>query len=323
MVSFQHKLARGLETRGFQAVYDLKDTPYAAALVIGGIKDLAGLRRVKHKGIPVIQRLDGMNWLHRKRRTGLRHYLRAEYGNTLLALIRGRLANRIIYQSRFSQAWWEKVRGPTRVPCRVIYNGVDLDTFTPDGPHRRTPGAFRMLMVEGSLGGGYEMGLETAARLVEHLRPLVDRPVELTVTGKISTGLQEQWQRRTAFPLHFTGQVDHRLIPEIDRSAHALYSADLNAACPNSVIEALACGLPVAAFETGALSELVTGDAGRVTPYGGNPWLLEQPDTAALAQAVAEILLDQDRFRPSARLRAETKFGLDAMVEGYLEFLLA
>ena len=48
-------------------------------------------------------------------------------------------------------------------------------------------------------------------------------------------------------------------IPELDRSAHLLYSADLNAACPKSVIEALACGLPVVAFDTGALPELVQG----------------------------------------------------------------
>ncbi len=66
--------------------------------------------------------------------------------------------------------------------------------------------------------------------------------------------------------------------PEIDRSAHMLFSADLNAACPNSVIEAMACGLPVAGFDTGALNELIVGDAGRLVPYGGDPWRLEKPD---------------------------------------------
>ena len=101
-----------------------------------------------------------------------------------------------------------------------------------------------------------------------------------------------------------------------------LYSADLNAACPNSVIEALACGLPVAAFATGALPELVTGEAGRLAPYGGDPWKLERPDAPALAQAVEEILQDQPRFRAAARQRAEEAFGLDRMVERYLDVLL-
>ena len=44
---------------------------------------------------------------------------------------------------------------------------------------------------------------------------------------------------------------------------------------PNSVIEALACGLPVVSFDTGALPELVTPGAGRVVAYGGDPWRLD------------------------------------------------
>ncbi len=112
MVSFQHKLAGGLQRRGIDVVYDLADEPYQAVLVIGGTRDLPGLRRARRRGIPVVQRLDGMNWLHRlggNLRTGLRHFLRAEYGNLMLQLIRTRLASRIVYQSQFVRGWWERV----------------------------------------------------------------------------------------------------------------------------------------------------------------------------------------------------------------------
>jgi glycosyltransferase involved in cell wall biosynthesis len=88
------------------------------------------------------------------------------------------------------------------------------------------------------------------------------------------------------------------------------------------VIEALACGLPVIAFDTGALPELLLGDSGLVTPYGGDPWKLEPPDVPALAQAALAVLADQPRFRSAARLRAEAAFGLDRMVEKYLDVLL-
>jgi glycosyltransferase involved in cell wall biosynthesis len=101
-----------------------------------------------------------------------------------------------------------------------------------------------------------------------------------------------------------------------------LYSADLNAACPNAVIEALACGLPVSAFATGALPELVTGDAGRLVPYGGDPWKLEPPAVPALVEAAADLLKDNDHFRRAARQRAEETFGLNTMVEKYLAALL-
>ena len=78
----------------------------------------------------------------------------------------------------------------------------------------------------------------------------------------------------------------------------------------------------MAAFATGALPELVIGDAGRLVPYGGDPWKLDRPDVPALAQAAVEILEDQPRFRAAARRGAEAAFGLDAMVEKYLQILL-
>ena len=129
---------------------------------------------------------------------------------------------------------------------------------------------------------------------------------------------------RPAPPFQCAGTEPSRpsRIPEIDRSAHVLFSADLNAACPNSVIEALACGLPVAAFDTGGLNELVVGDAGRLVPYGGDPWRLEKPDVPALAHATAEILRDRPRFRAAARAHAEHALGLEKMMDGYLMALL-
>ena len=101
-----------------------------------------------------------------------------------------------------------------------------------------------------------------------------------------------------------------------------MYSAEINPPCPNSVIEALACGLPVAGFDSGSLRELVSDDAGRVVPYGGDPWKLDQPNVHALAEAVTEILSDQPRFRQSARARAESTLGVDGMVDEYLKVLL-
>ena len=107
----------------------------------------------------------------------------------------------------------------------------------------------------------------------------------------------------------------------MDRSAHMLYAADINAACPNSVIEALACGLPVAAFDTGALPELITKDSGQLVPYGGDPWKLDPPDIEGLAQAAINIINNKPKFDAAARQRAEEVFGLDQMVEGYLKAL--
>jgi glycosyltransferase involved in cell wall biosynthesis len=97
-----------------------------------------------------------------------------------------------------------------------------------------------------------------------------------------------------------------------------LFSGDLNAACPNSVIEAMACGLPVLAFDTGALKELVATDAGRIVPYGGDAWKLDSPNISNLAEGAKEILGNQANFNSGARARAEAQFGLDQMVDAYI-----
>ncbi|MBM3145840.1 MAG: glycosyltransferase family 4 protein [Chloroflexi bacterium] len=324
MVSFRARFAAGLAARGIEITSELNFTDYDSVLVIGGTRDLPGLWRARSRGVRIVQRLDGMNWLHRKLRTGVRHYLRSEYGNWNLNFIRTRLADHIIYQSEFSRQWWERIHGPTPVANSVVYNGVDLDVYTPTSTLQPPAHAsnFQLLMVEGSLMGGYELGLETAVQLVEQLNTAqsqsLGRAVELMVVGRVADHVKKKYMDRLNPPIVWRGLVKPEEIPEINRSAHMFYASDINAACPNSVIEALACGTPVLAFDTGALPELVTGDSGRVAPYGGDPWNLDAPDIPALAEAAVEILLHQEKFRPAARARAEQAFGLDRMMNGYL-----
>ncbi len=321
-VSFQGKLADGLRRRGTEVCFDLADKPYDAVLVIAGTRSLFALWQARRGGVRIVHRLDGLNWLHRRRRTSLRHFLRSEVNNRLLALIRHSLANQVVYQSQFVHDWWEGWYGATRIPWTVIHNAVDLSVYTPEGLHERPTDHHRMLLVEGSLAGGQDVGLANALKLAEILQFEHNLPMEVMVAGKLTPAQHAEWKSRARLPLTLLGVTPREQIPALDRSAHVYFSAEPNPPCPNAVIEALACGLPVAGFATGALPELVVGDAGRLVPYGGDPWKLDPPDVPALAQAVTEILRDQPRFRAAARRKAEEDFGLDRMVEAYLEVLL-
>ena len=142
------------------------------------------------------------------------------------------------------------------------------------------------------------------------------------IVGRVDKHTQNKLKRLTAFRVKFMDVIPREHIPWMMRSSHVLFSAEVNPPCPNSVIEALACGLPVIGFDTGSLSEIVRGDAGRLTPYGANQWKLKQPDVPTLANAALEVLEDQPRFRKSAREQAESKLGLDKMVDEYLKVLL-
>jgi glycosyltransferase involved in cell wall biosynthesis len=323
MVSFQAKLASSLTARKIDVCFDLNDFPYDAVLVIAGSRYLPQLWRAKRRGIRIVQRLDGMNWIHRRRWTGVRHFIKSEYSNWLMAFIRSFLADHIIYQSEFTHHWWERKFGKNKVPCSIVYNAVDLDAYSPDGVHHRPTDAYRLLMVEGSLKGGHEVGIETAVRVVEKLNADfdLDRPVELMVVGQVAEQDRLYWDKATNIKITWGGVVPREKIPEIDRSAHLIYPAEINAACPNSVIEALACGLPALAFVTGSLPELIQDGAGKVVPYGSDPEKLGPPDIDALASAGVEVLQNQDKFRASARQRAVKEFDLEKMVDRYLEVL--
>ncbi len=320
--SFQLKLMAALAQRGVESHHNPRDPRTQALLVIAGTRRLGELWRAKRRGVRIVQRLDGMNWIHSRRWTGLRHFLRSEYGNLLLAYIRRYVADHVVYQSEFTRGWWRRVHKETGRPDEVILNGVDLAAYSPDGPEQRPVDHVRVQVVEGHLKDGNELALGFAASFAAALQVETGQPVELCVAGDVPSAVQDK--TRSAHPqlwLNFQGVVARGQIAELDRSAHLLYVAEINPPCPNAVIEALACGLPVAAFSTGSMPELVQGDAGRLAPYGGDPWRLEQPDYEGLARAAAEIVAEQGRFRRAARARAEQAFGLEGMAAAYLRAL--
>ena len=319
VTSFRLKFENGLNERGVDVTYDLNQSS-DAILVLAGTRKLLSLWSARRGGQRIVQRLDGINWVHRVRWAGPRYTLRAIYGNANLSFIRRRLANHVIYQSQFIKGWWEDWYRPARVPSSVILNGVDLERYTPDGLHERPSGHSRLLIVEGSLAGAQSSGLLHAVELAERLSH--QYKIELCVVGRVDGRTKNKLQHHTSFRVRFLDAIPREQIPWIMRSSHLLFSAEVNPPCPNSVIEALACGLPVVGFDTGSLSEIVEREAGVLAPYGTNPWKLQKPDISALVDAAREVLEDQPHFRKYAREQAETKFGLDKMVEEYMKVLL-
>ncbi len=337
--SFRIKFSEGLKARGIEVSHDLDDPHVDLVLLLAGTRNLSGLRRARQRGIPIIQRLDGINWVQRIRWTGFRYHIRAEYGNAALAFIRRAFADGVVYQSEFTHRWWEDWYGETRVPKTVIHNAVDLDVYSPviaseatrspsqtediassqKDARRVSPEKQRILLVEGSMAGGLDAGLRWGVELAETLSDFLS--TELLVVGRVDERRKAEILANAKADVHFLGVVPRESIPDIDRSAQLYFSAEINPPCPNAVIEALACGTPVLGFDTGSLAELVPPSTGRTVPYGGDEWKLEQPDISALAKAAQEILTNQAEFSMGARKHAEENLGLDLMVDKYLAFM--
>ncbi|HXQ33258.1 MAG TPA: glycosyltransferase, partial [Anaerolineales bacterium] len=182
VASFRLKFEDGLRLRGVDVIHD----PSQGAdviFVLAGTKNLLPLWKASRHGTRIVQRLDGINWVHHARWAGLRYTLRAIYGNANLSFIRARFAGHVIYQSQFIKRWWEDWYGTARVPSSVILNGVDLSRYTPDGLHERPSQHVRLLVVEGSLVGGLDSGLHHAVKLSNALSK--NFRIELFIVGRV------------------------------------------------------------------------------------------------------------------------------------------
>ena len=213
----------------------------------------------------------------------------------------------MIYQSEFSRDWWNRVYGSKPTPNEVVYNGVDLEQFLPGGISDKQNEKLSVMVVEGHIKNGLELGLRNVIRALDMFQSYYGHPVDLHVAGDVPLQVRSELTQGISLPVTWEGILPREVIPARLRKADLFFSAELNPPCPNSVIEALASGLPVAAFERGAIRELVPDDCGIISPYGGNIWNLEDADVVMMAEVYPinwNILGDSGR---KARIRAEMR----------------
>jgi glycosyltransferase involved in cell wall biosynthesis len=319
--SFNEKLVIGLRSLGVETTYDLSHPQIEAVLVIAGSRHLGTLTRIKKRGIPIIQRLDGMNWTHRRRYTGVKHFLRSEINNWILQYIRTRLADRIIYQSEFSRDWWQRVYGKAPVTDTIIYNGVDLDQYKPAKVKSRQE-SLQVMVVEGHIQNGLELGLRNAIAGLDAYSQLTSQPVELMIAGEVPLAVRHEMMRGSRITFNWVGILPRPEIARRERQADLFFSAEPNPACPNAVIEAMASGLPVAAYESGAIRELLDDRCGILTPYGADIWKLEPADSDLMALHLKESMARISEMGLHARRSAEARFDLDQMTRQYKQVIV-
>lgn len=158
-----------------------------------------------------------------------------------------RLADLTIFQSEYARFSTRELFPVIGQDGPVIHNPVDLNIFTPEGDQQTLPGIDRVACVTWSTNPykGRERIYEVAKR-----NPSVD----FVLCGSFDD----------APPLgniHRLGLLDRASLAQVLRSCHVLLTFSRNEACPNHVLEALACGLPILYEESGAMCEVI-GDCG-------------------------------------------------------------
>jgi glycosyltransferase involved in cell wall biosynthesis len=284
----------------------------------GGTNRILDVWKARQQGVRVIQRLAQGNWVHKARFISINHTFRSVRNNYLLAFIRRFMTDAVIYQSEFVKNYWTQEFGRVESEEFVIYNGVDLSSFSSGEKDDCPVDHIRIIVVEGKYGEGNQVYLEMAINFAERLEKVLSKKIELVIVGEVPIALQEKYSNLSRIWITWKGIVERDSIPAINRNGHLFFAVELNAGCPNSVIEAMACGLPVVGFETGSLPELVRDGAGEIVPYGADHWRLEPPDIDHLVSAAVRIINNQGQYRMAARKRAVAAYDVYAMADKYL-----
>jgi sugar transferase (PEP-CTERM/EpsH1 system associated) len=210
--------------------------------------------------------------------------------------------------------------GVPRQRVEHVYNGVDSERFRPAGARFAAPGSpfsDAQLFVVGTVGRleavKDQANLVRAFVRARALSPAAAARLRLVLVGDgPERGRIEQLARDAGAldSVWFAGE--RRDVPELMRSLDCFVLPSLAEGISNTLLEAMACGLPAVATRVGANADLMEeGRCGRLVPAA---------DPDALAQALLAYLAAPDEARrhgAEARRIVERRFSLDRMVADY------
>jgi glycosyltransferase involved in cell wall biosynthesis len=201
----------------------------------------------------------------------------------------------------------------TDVPITVIPNAIELSVFTPPR-QREHDGPIRLLFV-----GRFNAfkNVETLLKAVARLKDTGIDNFELQLIGdgeQRSTLERLTVEHQLTRHVRFLGWVDRAAILNFYRQADLFVTATTWEGMPNTVLEAMACGLPVVASRASGLAELVR--------EGVNGYLVDINDPLALADRLAELIdnpYERQRMGKESRKVAEQEFAWEYIAEQYVE----
>ena len=285
---------------GFNTVYVLSNAPYLTE---------RALARLKQGNVSLVHNQNGVfypawyagDWQTENARMSASYHL----------------ADHVFWQSEFCRRAAERFLGRREGPGEILYNAVDTHRFAPAAASPRE-GCLTFL-VTGKIGPHLAYRLtNTVEGLAAAVRLGLD--ARLTIAGLIAqeaqaAALEAAEACGVAGRVRLAGPFSQAAAPDLYRSAHAYIMTKYMDPCPNVVIEALACGLPVVYSASGGVPELVGEDAGVGIEVAEDWERVHTPDPEALGRAMAEVAERMPGMSAAARTRAVERFGIDHWIE--------
>ncbi|MCX7804244.1 MAG: glycosyltransferase family 4 protein [Planctomycetota bacterium] len=228
-----------------------------------------------------------------------------------------RKADFVIYQSRWSKRNLDTLHVRPEGSWEIIPNAVDLEEFSPAPETPPVAGGRPVIGTSGVLRGRprLEVLFDVASRLP--VRP------RILILGRMDGHCRRVYEKAVSDPawrdlVRWAGPVAPDSLPRYYRMMDCLVHTVAGDACPNVVVEALACGVPVVCPEEGGTAELV-GPAGVAVPdpegmYG-------EALREGMAEGVKRVLANLGEYRCLARRQAENNNDMAVLTSRYLAAL--
>lgn len=186
-------------------------------------------------------------------------------------------------------------------PVRIIYNGIDLNTFKPLSKGKGMMDRKHMILGVASVWSESK-GLEDFLKL----RKKISHDIEIVLIGLSKKQIE-------GLPSGIKGiertENLHELV-EWYNTASVFVNPTYADTFPTTNIEALACGTPVITYRTGGSPEAIDSNTGEV---------VEKGDIEGLVDAVKSILKkDINLMERNCRLRAKLHFDKEERLRDYL-----
>lgn len=292
----------------FNTVYLLSNAPYLSA---------RALSRLKSRQVPIVLNQNGVfysGWF-----AGDWRAKNAEMAMGYHA------ADHVFFQSTFCREAAGEFLGPRQGPGEVLFNAIDTNHFSPRDDFTSTREPYRFL-VTGKIGMHLMYRLDTAIRGLAGVRSS-GLDAELEIAGWLDPEAQSTAQALAgelgvAERVVFSGRYTQHEAPDIYRRADAYLMTKHNDPCPNTVLEALACGLPVVYSNTGGVPELVD-DCGIGLTCEESWSEAKSPRLDDVINGMLAVNRNHESFAVKARERAIAQFDIEDWIARHRDVFAA
>jgi glycosyltransferase involved in cell wall biosynthesis len=286
---------------GFNLVYLLSNAPYQPAW---------SLRTLKARGVPIVFNQNGVFYPG---------WYAGDWRSPNRTMAEGfHLADWVFFQSEFCRRAAHKFLGEREGPGEILYNAVDTKFFRPVVRERaQVPFTF---LITGKIGDHLAYRLESSISGLARAREQ-GLDARLVIAGFVGAGARSAAEQlaqrlRVADHVEFTGPYRQENAPSVYGRADAYVMTKYNDPCPNTVLEALACGLPVLYSNSGGVPELVGSEAGVALDCGEEDWTRPKtPSVDDIASGMLRIAQAHEDFSVQARRRAVERFDIVHWIE--------